>query len=322
MKHVIVGGLGYLGVNVAEELHKRGFNAIIVSRRGSETRRPHITAHVKTMGLPLELLESLRAEKLKTLGGDVYYYLVGRVSGSLEKFREAHVELLGETVKAAGELGARVVYVSAISAIGEVGGLKPGSTVYEEEEHLNPKLHKNYSYHGLTKAEGERLLRNSRELKGKWSIVRPGLLLGPWAYHREWAMYRRLLSIRVAPKLGRRIALIHVKDTAEILAEAGEGRYDSLWVNAVAHHPDMSDIVREGCKQVKVRCATIPFKPLVSASLALKPLIPRGSPIAMTFELLSLNYEYKSRILGREWRSLEEAVKDFLEWARSYGVKS
>ncbi|MFN4046524.1 MAG: NAD-dependent epimerase/dehydratase family protein, partial [Acidilobaceae archaeon] len=318
---VVVGGLGYLGVNVVEELHRRGSQVTVVGRRGSEAKRPHITAHIRGMGLPMKLLESLGAEELKTLGGDVYYYLVGIVSGSLEKFRKAHVELLGETVKAAGELGARVVYVSAISSIGEVKGVKPGSVIYEEEDHLNPELHKNYSYHGLTKAEGERLLRESRELRGRWSIVRPGLLLGPWAYHPEWSAYRRLLSMRIAPKLGRRIPLIHVRDAAEILAEAGEGVYDSLWVNAVAHHPDMSDIVREGCKHLRVGCATIPLKPVVSLSLALKPLIPRGSPAAMTFELLSLNYEYKSRILRREWRSLEETVRDFLEWARSYGIK-
>ncbi|MDM7275812.1 MAG: NAD(P)-dependent oxidoreductase [Thermoprotei archaeon] len=318
---MVVGGLGYLGVNAAEELHGRGFQVIIVGRRGSETRRPRITAHIKSMGLTLKLLEHLRAEELKALGGDVYHYLVGIISGSLEEFRRAHVKLLGEAVKAAGELGARVVYVSAISSIGEVRGVKPGSTIYEEEEHLNPEVHKHYSYHGLTKAEGERLLRNSRELRGKWSIVRPGLLIGPWAYHPEWAAYLRLASMRIAPKLGRRIALIHVKDVAEILAEAGEGRYDGLWVNAVAHHPDMSDIVREECKQLKVKCATIPVKPLVKAALALKPLMPRGSPIAMMLELLSLNYEYRSRILRREWRGLEDAVKDFLEWAKNYGVK-
>ncbi|MEM1927357.1 MAG: NAD(P)-dependent oxidoreductase [Acidilobaceae archaeon] len=317
MRHVIVGGLGYLGVNLAEELERRGFRVIVVGRRGSEARRPRIAARLRAMGVQLELPESLRAGGLRDLGGDVYYYLVGRISGSLEEFREAHVELLGETVKAAGELGARVVYVSAVSAVGEVRGLKPGSVVYEEEDHLNPEVHKHYSYHGLTKAEGERLLRSSRELRGKWSIVRPGLLLGPWAYHSEWAAYRRALSARIAPKLGRRIPLVHVKDVAEILAEAGEGRYDGLWLNAVSHHPDLSDLVIEGCRQTGARCITIPLKPLASTALALKPLIPRGRPEALTLELLSLNYEYRSRILKKNWRSLQEAVRDFLEWAKN-----
>lgn len=316
MKSILVGGLGFLGVNLAEVLVERGHRVIVVARRGSEAKRPRITRRLKELGIEVKLLDRIESNPLENLGGDVYYYLIGLISGSLEKQRKAHARLLGEVVDAASKLGSRVVYVSSIGAIGEVLGVERGSVVYEEEDHLEPGRHRHHSYYEVTKAEGERfLVSRGSQLKGKWCIVRPGLLMGPWGYHLEWRLYRVALSLRVAPRLGRGLPIVHVRDVAEILSDAGEGLYDGLWLNAVSpYYPDFSDLVRVGCKILSHTCIEVP----VGFTLRLLSLAPRGSPLALTWSLLRLGYRYSSRYLrDRMWRDPEWMVRDFLEWARS-----
>jgi len=315
MVDVLVGGLGFLGVNVAEVLVGAGRGVVVVARRGSEARRPRIAEHLKSLGVRLELLSSITVDALEGIGGDNYYYLIGAVSGSLERQREAHVRLLERAVEAASRLGSRLIYVSSIGAIGEVAGLKPGSVVYEEEVHLDPSRHRHHSFHEATKAEGERLLvSRSSQLKGRWAILRPGLLVGPWGYHREWRLYKLMLDLRLAPSLGRGLPVVHVRDVAEVALEAGSGAYDGLWLNIVSpYYPDYSDLVMVGCKLLSRRCLKVP----VGWTLALGALAPRSSPIALSWSLLKLGYRYSSRHLkSRDWRDPETMVRDFIEWAR------
>ncbi len=319
MVDILVGGLGFLGVNIARVLVKVGRRVIVVGRRGSEVRRPRITRTLKELGVEIKLFDRIEAPVLESLGGDNYYYLIGVISGGYREQRRAHVDLLEGVIEVASKLGSRLIYISSIGAIGEIIGVKPGSIVYEEEEHLDPSRHKHHSYHEITKAEGERLIvSRSSQLKGRWCIIRPGLLLGPWGYHVEWRMYKLLLDLRIAPKLGRGLPLVHVLDVAEIALEAGEGFYDGLWLNVVSpYYPDFSDLVLEGCRQLSRKCLVIP----VGWMLTLGSLAPRGSPLALSWSLMRLGYRYSSRHLKhRMWRDVETMVKDFLEWARE-GVK-
>jgi len=268
----------------------------------------------------LELLDSITVDALEAIGGDNYYYLIGVISGSLERQREAHVGLLERAVEAASRLGSRLIYVSNIGAIGEVAGLKPGSVVYEEEVHLDPSRHRHHGFQDATKAEGERLLvSRSSQLKGRWAILRPGLLVGPWGYHREWRLYKLMLDLRLAPSLGRGLPVVHVRDVAEVALEAGSGAYDGLWLNVVSpYYPDYSDLVMVGCKLLSRRCLRVPVGwALALGARTLGALAPKGSPIVLSLNLLRLGYRYSSRHLkSRDWRDPETMVRDFLEWAR------
>ncbi|MEM4655567.1 MAG: NAD-dependent epimerase/dehydratase family protein [Acidilobaceae archaeon] len=325
MKYVLVGGIGYLGVNLAEELIRRGYKVIVVGRRGSEAKRRVIAEYIRNLGVDIRLYDRVNYVRLAEQQGDAYIHIAGKITGKLEDFREAHVYLLDEGIRAARELGSRIVYVSSIGAIGEILGVKPGSIVYEEEKHLNDKPHRHNSYHELTKAEGEKLLvSRGVDVKGKWSIIRPGLMMGPWAYHIEWRRFIDLLKLRLAPRIGIGLPIVHVRDVSEVIAEAIEGRYDGLWLNTVSpYYPDMADLVAEGCRQLKRRCLRIPLGLIIKLSLySLGYITPRVSPLSLTINLLRLRYRYASRHLKREWRPIEVMVKDFLEWVKSIQVKS
>ena len=318
MVDVLVGGLGFLGANIARVLVERGRKVVVVGRRGSEAKRPRIARALRELGVDVRLFDRIEASKLEDLGGDNYYYLIGVIAGGYEAQRRAHVGLLGEVMEAASRLGSRLIYVSSIGAIGEVVGVKPGGEVYEEEEHLSPLRHRHYSYHEVTKAEGERLIvSRGSQLGGKWCIIRPGLLVGPWNYHLEWRLYKLLLDLRIAPKLGRGLPVVHVLDVAEVAFEASEGIYDGLWLNVVSpYYPDFSDLVLEGCRQLSRRCLVVPVGWTLALGAALGALAPKGSPLALT-RSLRLNYRYLSRHLReRRWRDVEAMVRDFLEWAR------
>jgi len=316
---VLVGGIGFLGVNLARVLVENGHRTIVVGRKGSEVKRPRITRALKELGVEIKLFNKLEASVFENLGGDVYHYLIGVISGSYDVQKRAHVDLLNEVVEAVTKLGSRLVYISSIGAIGEVVGIKPGGLVYEEEVHLDPSRHKHYSYHEVTKAEGERLIvSRGSQLKGRWSIIRPGLLIGPWGYHIEWRLYKLLLDLRIAPKLGRGLPIVHVLDIAEIALEAGEGLYDGLWLNAVSpYYPDLSDLLLEGCRQLSRKCLSIPVGWTLKLAFLATPLVPKGSPLALTLNLERLSYKYSSKYLRkREWRGIEVMVGDFLKWAK------
>jgi nucleoside-diphosphate-sugar epimerase len=315
MVDVLIGGLGFLGVNLARALVESGRRVLVVSRRGSEARRPRIARTLNELGAEIKLVDNLNSSFLESLGGDNYYYLVGKISGGYEVQRRAHVYLLGEALEAASKLGSRLIYISSIGAVGEVVGVKPGGEVYEEEVHLDPSRHKHHSYYEITKAEGERLVvSRSSQLKGRWCIIRPGLLVGPWGYHVEWRLYMVLLGLRIAPRLGRGLPVVHVLDVAEVALEAGEGFYDGLWLNVVSpYYPDFSDLVLEGCRQLHRGCLVVP----VGWTLYLGSLAPKGSPLALSRNLLRLSYRYSSGYLKqRRWRDVETMVRDFLDWAR------
>ncbi|MCS7107689.1 MAG: NAD(P)-dependent oxidoreductase [Acidilobaceae archaeon] len=319
MRAVIPGGIGFLGANLAEVLSAQGHEIVVVGRKGSEKKRPQIAAHLEKIGARLALLPRVEEKALAELGGDVYFYLIGKLTGSLQEFREAHVTLLEETARAAASIGARVVHVSSIGAIGGIKGLRPGSTVYEEEEHLSGER-QHWSFYEVTKAEGERaLVRMGKELKGRWSILRPGFLIGGWGYHPEWRLFRRALPLRLAPRFGIGLPIVHVRDVAEILVEAGEGKYDGKWLHVVSpYYPEIGDLVMSGCRQTNRRCLPLPLQPFgwLGAQLAplLLRLVPRGTLPALTLSQLRFRYRYASRILKREWRPVDTMVRDVLFW--------
>lgn len=302
-------------MNLAKELLERGYEVIVASRRGSLRKRGFIAEELRRLGARIEVAESITSSMLRDLGGDVYYHLAGRISGRWVHQWSAHVGLLSTTIDAASELGARVVYVSAVLAVGGVRGAGRGSLIVEEEDHLAGEREYKTVYE-KTKAEGERLLvRRGGELGGKWCIVRPGTVIGPWAYHREWGLLVGLARRGIGVSLSTTIPLVYSVDLARVLADAGEGALDGKWVNAVGYNEDIFEVYRIACERFRVKCRRVGVGRLLGL---LGSLAPKSSSLAVVARGLELGYRYSSRILDYEWSPLEEAVGGFIEWASTY----
>ncbi|MCS7106599.1 MAG: NAD(P)-dependent oxidoreductase [Acidilobaceae archaeon] len=319
MRAVVLGGIGHLGPSLVDLLRELGHEVVVAARRESERKKPLIAAYLQKRGARLALFPRLEEGVLAELGGDVYFYLVGKFTGSLQEFREGNVTLLEETARAAARSGARVVYLSSVAAVVGIKGLRPGSTVYEEEEHLSMERDPK-SFYEVTKAEGERaLVRMGKELKGRWSILRPGIFLGPWGHHAIWRYSRRSLFLRLAPFFGVGLPVVDVRDVAEVLVEAGEGKYDGKWLHVVSpYYPDVGDLIMEGCRYLKRSCVALPLSPIGKAVIALSPLAaslaPKGSALSLALSWLRFRYKFASRVLKREWRDVKDMVWGLLEW--------
>ncbi|WP_062661937.1 NAD-dependent epimerase/dehydratase family protein [Aeropyrum camini] len=198
---VAVGGLGYVGVNIAPALLEVG-ELVVVYRGLARGFRRVIASRLESLGARLVRLDPpITADGLERLGGDVYIHLAGKISGRYRVQWESHVGLLESVIEAAERLGSRVVYTSSVLAYGRLEDLPPGSIVYEEEEHLSGRRRWR-SHHARTKAEGEKLLvSSSGRLGGRFSIVRPGLVVGSHAYHREWSILFTLARLGLYPRL-------------------------------------------------------------------------------------------------------------------------
>ncbi len=308
MKHVLVAGVGFIGLNLAEELARRGEEVIVLARHGSVRRRPRIASKLRDTGASIVTDESIDKSLLVDNSGDVYYLLAGRIKGSLKDMREAHVGIVEEAVEAARETGSRVVLVSSIAALG-VPRLPEGSTILEEEHHLEGD--RDYTtLHMITKAEGERVLVGSG--LGKWSIIRPGVVLGPYNYHVEARALRMAVRLGLKPVLGRGVPHVYSRDLAVILAEAGTGRYDGLWVNAVdPRHPDLAELTEYTCRILGRRCLGVPVWWFLSAA---GRLAGRGSPVRLAYSIMARRFKYASRYLeGFRWTGLEEQARGILE---------
>ncbi len=309
--HALVGGLGYVGYSLAARLAQRGERVVVVARRPSLrlAARRRIAEALQALGVEVTVVKGRRIDvgDLEALEADVYYHLAGKISGPYRVQWEAHVGLLSRVLEAASKLGSRVVYVSSILAYGRDPRLPSGSTVYEEESLDDGRVRR--SIHARTKWEGERLLAREAPRRGvKWSIVRPGLVVGPMAYHMEWSIARALARLRLYPSSPARINLVYSLDLAEILARAGEGRFDGKWVHAVAdYYPTMGELFGLACRVLAgAPCLGIPLDGLPY----LARYAPPSTAAAAVGEALSWRYTFKSRYLQDfEWTPLEYAVK-------------
>ena len=311
MRFVLVGGIGFVGINLAEELRDHG-ELVVVGRPSSARKRPRITAALKELGAEVTLLDRIDSGSLASIGGDVYYHVAGVLVGPSRAFWDAHVNLLREVVSAASQVGSRVVYISSTASMGEALGVPRGSTLTEEEVHLDPSRFSQGTIYEVTKAEGERLLvRSSESLGGRWSIVRPSLIFGPWGYEVQWPLTLSLARRGVAPIFGSR-NFIYSRDLARILWDAGRGLYDGKWL--IASWPqdvDIGDVAVEICRQLRVRCR---LRVNVGRLLRVMPATNLMG-VSMIIRMLRFNYKYVSRIVSASFSTLERAVEDFLSWA-------
>ncbi|MFP3080732.1 MAG: NAD(P)-dependent oxidoreductase [Acidilobus sp.] len=311
MKQVLVGGVGFVGANLVAELRKR-HEVLVVARPSSIKKRPRIAEDIRRMGADILLLDSITPEALARVGGDAYHHVAGVLAGSREALEEAHVNLLRRVISAASQVKARVVYVSSTGVSTEIRGVPPGSKVSEEERHLDPATFVHRTPYEITKAEGERLLVSSDEaLGGRWAILRPSVIFGPWGYEPQWRATLWAARRGLTLFTGSRNA-VYAGDVARVAEMASSGSLDRSWVYVNwPFEVDIGDIGMEICRQMGRRCRRLSLR--WAARLA---YLAPSSSLKLLYRTLKYNYFYVSRRLeGFSYTSLQEAVSRFLEWA-------
>jgi NADH dehydrogenase len=190
---VLIGGSGFLGAHVAQELLSRGARVRIASRR------PERAFRLKPLAR-LGQLQRVRCDVTRSgsvaaaiEGADAAAYLVGAFKGDLHAL---HVEGARAAAEAAGAAGASAfVKVSALGADARAG-----------------------SRYASTKGRGEEAVRNAFK---QATILRPSVLFGP--DDRFVNLFAGLIeALPVLPVFGAAAQLqpLFVDDAAKALAEA------------------------------------------------------------------------------------------------------
>ena len=264
MKYALLGGWGYVGANLAELL-----DSCVITRKSSKERRPFLAPIFEDKEV-IEINEVTEEELRKALeecGADVLVYLIGKIKGSYEEMKEAHVDKALLAYEVSEELGMRFVYTSSVAAMGFADKCKTGGFVMEEDELLEGC--EPFGDVSVTKAEGE--LRLWEKSRGNVGIVRPALFWGRYAYHPEWKLLKLFKKLRIpVPE----ISVTSAQCMAIAVETAAERRG---WY--IASDKTLSDL---GLKTVEVKLP--------------KDLIKKA-PRSLHLPLLVMRYKYSSRYL-------------------------
>ncbi len=293
--HVLVGGLGFIGANVALEVLRSGEKPVVVARRSSASKRLWLLEELRRQGVDVELAESITPEKVAGHAPDVIHHLAGKPGGSYRVQWESHVGLLEKLIEAARAHSSTLVYYSSIAVAADASPLPPGSIVTEEDEHLwgaDDSVFK--TIHSRTKAAGERLLVASRGFD--WSIVRPALVYGRFAYHQEWRLLRTASRLGLVASL--RAPVVGAHDLARLVVHLLD-RLRNRWVNAVADSFTLAEVSEAMCRRFRRRCLRVPDPRL----WLLGAVAPKSSRLRLAWSILRKRYSWRSRMLkGFEWR--------------------
>ncbi len=289
---LLVGGYGYLGVNVASRLSSLGYSVGVLARRTSVRKRGFLADAFARAGVVVYVVDgpSIGRGDLASKDADVIVQMAG-VIGSRPRMKEAHVDLTREAAEAAAETGSFLVFISAVAAVGRLGGRvvrdgRPSETRGEPEGPYEE-----------TKAEGESVVESyDSRLRGRWLVVRPGLVVGLHAYHPEWRWLRRLASLRLAPRLGSRIPFTHAYDVASTLELAYRGRLARLAVHPVTAAADLWDLAGRACRAAGRSCTPLPAGALLRL---LCPLAPAGGRLGLACRMLRRRYVFDPAELAR-----------------------
>lgn len=295
--HVLVGGLGFIGYHLAVRLREQGFHVVVLARRGSIEKRAALAQELIEWGVEVrDAGVNVTSKAVIEANPYVIYHLAGKPGGPYKIQYESHVGLLEEEIKAALETSARLVYVSSIAVSADIAEAPPGSRV--SESHAPPRLDAEFStIHSQTKALGEKTLVDSGV--ERWAIIRPGLVFGPRAPHREWRLLGLSVRMRIAPVV-HGVPVVNVLDVAEILYMAGLGGFDGRWIHAVAEGISYRDVVEALCRlRGKSWCLEVPVGPL----LGLGRVAGRGSASRLAWSIVRKRYKYYSEYLqAYPWR--------------------
>lgn len=294
MKVAVIGGVGYVGSNVIPELINNGYEVVVIARSSSLARRPKIVRLLEDSGAKIVVDDKIDSRLLLNVEADVYINMAGAIDRPSRALWEAHVKLTEYIVGAAIHYGSRVVYTSAVAAVGRLPGIPRGGEAVDGDPRSTRGIPE--SVYEETKARGEDVVALTRELRSKWCIVRPGLVVGRNLSHIEWKLTSIAMKSRIAPSLNWEAPITHARDLVETYLACIEGSLDGAAVHAVSYHVDIGDLVRLACKMKGLTCRKVPIKYLIKIA---GPLAPGTSRAKMTYLLYKRGYKYTSLYTGK-----------------------
>lgn len=201
-KHALVtGATGIVGVPLCEKLADIGVRVTAYSRTAGDFALPSAVRHVEGDILdPAELAKAV-------VGADVIFHLAAAVHGSVSTFADfesANVTGTECVVRAAGNVGAKLVHVSTVN----VDGYRQGTLT---------------DAYAATKARAEEVVLDAVEDGLDAVIVRPATVFGNES-GRAGLVVDRLLSglLAVLPAPSRMVSPVWAGDLAEALVRAAE----------------------------------------------------------------------------------------------------
>ncbi len=202
MKVALIGGTGFLGSYLVDELVAQGHSPVLLVRPGSEANINHPEQCATVFGEVADR-EAIR----RTVNGcDAAIYNVGILREFPSKgitFQGSHVQGAKHTIDLALELGVRRFLLTSAN------GVKPDGTPYQQTKHL-----------------AEQYLKTTGL---EWTVFRPSVMYGPPRGRKEFVtelrdqlirsplpaplLYDGLLPLRAGSFL---LAPIHVKDVSTV----------------------------------------------------------------------------------------------------------
>lgn len=322
---LIIGGVGYLGYNLALEHSDRGDTVYIVSRRSSAERRPRLLEEVRDLAdrvlLPLTLDDPADIEASIDSSGcpDIAYMAVGRLQGSREELLQANAVIPRRWAQVLSRRCSSTlyVYVSSTLAVGDASGCSMGDRVVEERPHLYGC--RPLGAYGYSKMEGERgVIDVCRRSRLSVAVLRPGLLVGGWCYHAEWRAMYRLARLHIRIRGGPFIHATPARDIAVAARLLRDRMGDKLcgWFYATPWRGRLGRLHEMLERHLGVRSAIPLPLPGLLPRLQLpglpEALVELGGQNDRVFEPLALEK------LGMRWRSMDEAVREAAQWLKTH----
>lgn len=225
----VTGATGFIGWHLTTELRDRGWKVRAIVRPTSDRAVPEGVERVSAALHAKDLVEACD-------GVDVIFHLAAKLHGRSRQALDAvNVEGTRQVMTAASAVGARLVHVSSLAALGPSTPARP----CQEDDEPRP-----VNWYGESKLAAEQLLRQS---PAWWTILRPAVVYGP--RDRQFLPLFRLAKLGLflrPPRPEAAYNVVHVNDVVRaILAAAGadRARHQLLFVGG-AEHPTGDEILQ------------------------------------------------------------------------------
>lgn len=331
---LLLGGLGYLGANIAEYHRQQGEKVIIVSRERSVSRRWFIYEELRKQGVKFYVKRQLSpdyADDIINKYGDpsILYLTIGKLRGKEENMKNSNAILPYLWSKRVFERGCEtlVIYISHAFQLKCYKKIKEKkeTIILEEDRHLSKCLF-NTSYE-KTKALGEKLILSIKHNSGSIAIFRPGLLIGRWAYHVEWRLIYQISKLGIRVIDGPRLPITPAKDipkAASFLQTTylDKGLSDD-WFLVTPYTTSIETlqtlILNELNREKNIRLTLGLMEKYMKIISSLPQLKNLAQPIA--FDNYICLSSKLSKLGFNSWTPLREAVKEYARWLEQYNKK-
>jgi nucleoside-diphosphate-sugar epimerase len=314
----VTGANGFIGQHIVRHFSDAGWEVRAILRPGRQCTVP---PGVELVAAPLAAADLMRA----AAGIDVIVHAAGRTRAAMARqFATGNVEVTRQVVRAAVELGARLVHVSSQAAAG------PGTPEHPRAEDDPPRP---LTAYGRSKLAAEQVVRTSDRLR--WTIVRPALVYGP-ADRNLLPLFRfaqRGIMLQPVRPRAPAYTFVHVDDVARgietaAMASAALGRVFSLGHPQSATVDTLADtlarVLGRPCRRVRLPYALLRAVALAGdlATLFGRPLaLDRARLVEMTAEGWVCSVERARDRLGFSARiDLVEGFTSTAAWYARHGL--